>query len=516
MASIANQGSNSNNKLDNLIIKLFKKGTTDEIAGYRRAHEKIAGTTEKQMMMAGVVKNIKSTELDEYDNMKSQYNLNVEYEKIKNKLSGEPSTKRAKIENATDQTQQHSLKVKEEQAKVSFWMTFKKYYSWFTGRKMHRELKDGKLVLTGNEDEHVLPFGFMLLFGGGIARVIDQEETKMNGRNPREIVNYLVLVQKIGMDPAFISYILTNDNATHLLHAMGYDNIEKRFNFCLLLHQINYYGYFLSEGKANTVKTNHLLIKLVKEDNGFRFLPSKTNIDTFIDNLYLWSQTMNYEICEALEKKMKEEDMLSVNTSEVQYYNINKVKLAYLPRGWRSSDKKWDPDVAKQNMTFILEKLCGYLNKDLKNRIFFNIAMSGIYLKEKIQKTLTTTAITADALAKTSSKMAHLNARSPNRNIIHSSPSRVMKKNDDDEEQNKNLAKEYFTEYLKENTKVRTYLNKPNVYQKLDQIFIDRMKEFDEGFFTELGTTGGRKKKKKRTKKKRRSKKKRTRRRKSK
>ena len=87
VTSSSGSSSGSNNNLDDLIIKLFKKGTTDEIAGYRRAHEKIAGTTEKQMIMAGVVKNIDFTEQeqDEYNKMDLQYNLKDEYDTIKNR-----------------------------------------------------------------------------------------------------------------------------------------------------------------------------------------------------------------------------------------------------------------------------------------------------------------------------------------------------------------------------------------------------------------------------------------------
>ena len=41
------------------------------------------------------------------------------------------------------------------------------------------------------------------------------------------------------------------------------------------MFKINYYGYYLSEGKANSVKSDHLFVKLKRyEDNTIKFSPS--------------------------------------------------------------------------------------------------------------------------------------------------------------------------------------------------------------------------------------------------
>jgi hypothetical protein len=480
--------------------RLFKNGTTSEIAGERSTHETHMGSTRQQMVMAGVEPVVYS---HSYDRMPPYLDFRKYIEE----------------ENGT-------------------WGEIKKYYSWITGVKMHREPEDDTdseeggesegdasneeysrkknvlMSLVGNEDEHVLPVGFMLLFGGGLAKkllegvmrepVLDGaarvgrgtplfgaldtvafEEAKAgdlqhavevaignaiddyyviewddaNGKRmgkayddmvDEEIKQFLLqnglvnrflsssnpkaknilqrikgvndVIEKEGTDRLrLLKNIITqrqgvNIHAKNLLDCMYKTDInvdmpeeeDSITEFLLYQIKLNYYGYFLSEGKANRIKSDNIFLKITNRKNGVvRFEPSDHQINTFLFGvdafLGPFMDQQAYEIAQNGTKRFKEEIRKNENRKNAMkkrseqeeeeeefLYSDNSLTEKTCPSGWESGIH-YHKVIAKENIRFILEKLSFYLNKHLENRIFFNIIMSQLNLdiEEKVESTNT-------------------------------------------------------------------------------------------------------------------------------
>jgi hypothetical protein len=463
------------------LVCLFQNGTTSEIAGSRKIHEKHMGTTAQQMVMAGVDPIVYSDD----------------YAKMAPFLDFRKAIKEGSMT----------------------WGQIKKYYSWFTGVKMYREPDEEDEVdsekkvlmsLVGNEDEHVLPVGFMLLFGGGLAKkilegvmrehVIDSttrvdlrnplfgtlddvafEEAKnedlqsvveaanidpiddynlltweiklSNGRtkvmekaygkmNEDEIKQFLLQnglvkrflssdnpkakkmlqgikeitdeIEKEGTDrPRLLQNVIknrqgVNNSAINLLKCM-YEEDESIEEFLLYQLKLNYYGYFLSEGKANRIKSDNLFLKMTigGDDGMVKFEPSDSEIKAFllgVDALLLPFRSDDvYREAKKLQKDFKEkfkdnEDRKNrvekgdrKGGGREYVYCKKKLTTKTLPSGWESA-RHYDRKIAKENIMFILEKLSFYLNRHTENRIFFNIIMSQLNLKieEEVESTVST------------------------------------------------------------------------------------------------------------------------------
>ena len=154
----ANQQNTIINKLNKSIVDIFKVGTIEEVQGKRKLHEKIALSTAKQGLVAGL------------SNKPSERNItSEEYNTIPNVLQ--------------ITTDPESMK------------NFKKNYSWLSSTKMVRietNTEGENMALENNEDEHTLPFGFMLIFGGGLGRLPKDSlwENLKDAANERSRIRY--------------------------------------------------------------------------------------------------------------------------------------------------------------------------------------------------------------------------------------------------------------------------------------------------------------------------------------
>ena len=480
MYNAANENKVTDDEFKSL-SKLFKKGTSTQLEGARKQHESSAGSTQIQMIMAGALKDATPEEynkapfyinLEKYiedDNIDVKPNDNIIGLELKDYMRlFPPETNKEKIldylvrdglyndkNNAeiafndfrNNQDQQDPKKQKIEQsAKTNSSKTiekfkyFKKFYSWFSGVKIHRtKINTSKGESTSmsdeNEDEHVVPFGFMLLFGGGLARIINKdnynEEIKVKrsyrdwNENSTEFIEWLVgydditdssqfdnavrkfnmfniqnekkipedqiadrvkEIERYGMDLGEIIWLYNDTDARLILNCLGYDTEHKIAEFCRNMFKINYYGYYLSEGKANSVKSDHLFVKLEKNNDTIKFSPSITRIRQFNEELFAWANCFNQKKIEKLDSIIEKRPQKGSENQDNIIYKDPGLSSKWLPKGARNISGYCDDInalIGEKNMVYILNILCHYLNKDILNRIIFNILMTRIYRYKK-------------------------------------------------------------------------------------------------------------------------------------
>ena len=459
------------------LSRLFKKGTSTQLEGLRKAHEAVAGSTSMQMIMAGVFKDATP---DEYNNAPNIIDL---FEYFSNDSIGvipkdnvmptmsSPATgtaenmqnigeKRTAVDNVAPPPKRSEISGEASESitirrgdpnkiiaaqQAQKWQYFKKFYSWFSGVKIHREVKDNTTSLSDeNEDEHVIPFGFMLLFGGGLARMINKDnynkqiDVKRSSRDwpveSDEFIDWLLdidediktdtdktrgkrqfnmmnvpkkeddtkrieaetkrvqIIEKYGMDIGEFIWLYNDHDARVILECLGYNTEGQIAEFCRNMFNINYYGYFLSEGKANSVKSDHLFVKLERDtqEGTIKFSEAVTRVQDFNNEIFAWAKCFKIDECEELSKIVKSRRHSNENrTGENIVYKTPGLSSKWLPKGIKMISKFCEDkhkDVGFRNMIYILKKLCHYLNKDITNRIIFNILMTRIYRYKKAQK----------------------------------------------------------------------------------------------------------------------------------
>ena len=216
----------------------------------------------------------------------------------------------------------------------------------------------------------------------------------------KKLLVRLEAIKNNGYDAALLGDIITKREgitgpAIDLLECMGYDKIRQQA-FLGNLFKLNYYGYFLSEGKANSIKTNFLFVKMSRggDDGSITFSPSKKAIYDFVDEIFSWFKIYNTKYAKDLLAKTNnrtrnQSGLVADDEKGGGHENVyNEVNLnhGWLSRGWESSQHFTTDDhkeIAKANMIYIIKNLCKYLNRDIENRIFFNIVMSQLYLQEE-------------------------------------------------------------------------------------------------------------------------------------
>jgi hypothetical protein len=438
---------------------------------------------------------------------------------------------------------------KQEEEHIDFWIRYKKNHSWFTGRKMHRRYEYNKrygLVggnktktiiyevvhkLTGNEDEHVLPFGFMLIFGGGIARQVraDIRAVYAQRMNLGALGDFNEFVKSSRQDISLLSFHFNNPQSIMLMYILGLDTHEKQYNFCLNLYKINYYGYFLSEGKANSVKSDVIFLTLERDDTigEMIFRPCMTKIKDFINLLERWSNTLNYEECLRLYDEQEKMKLLHQKSDESTFYNYNEFTFSFLQKGWRiSKPGDFNRKIAENNMTKILEKLCCYLNDYIEERIAFNIIINHIMLKNKKPNTMSVATTAYGSMSSLAASTVLYDQRSPSQGTKlprHMSLPRRKKAPDFKRPLDKDIEQTFFEAYLSKNNikQLEDFINSKFVETYKDDWnqLVEIFKKYNVGLPLRVAegtsSSGGRKKKTKRKKtrrKRRRKKKKRTRR----
>ena len=296
------------NDLDNSLIRLFQFFSRDLlIVGTRSLMESLTADTKGQARESGITRII---------NPELPLSFGYIEDRI-NKLMGEGKERR--------------------EARGQAFEELKKNYSWLSSIRMEHEKKDRKNLLKPrvNEDEHALPFYFMLIFGGGLSRVpwwsakgshqkeyLDIMEiwkgAKDEGRPlaPEEeqkwkrLTEYVKGIGEAGTDTTLA--IKVPAEATAILNYMEMPE-ENRQLFFKNSHILNYFGMFLSEAFLNQCKSNLIFIKLcldrrtlgktaeerigesrqasfkaTTDENvevsptGFFFQPSDTMIDAFV------------------------------------------------------------------------------------------------------------------------------------------------------------------------------------------------------------------------------------------
>ena len=315
---------------------------------------------------------------------------------------------------------------------------FKKFYSWFSGVKIHRTTVGQTTSMSDeNEDEHVIPFGFMLLFGGGLARIINKdnynEEIKVIRSSTKwtdaseDFIEWLVaydnitesgsgldrakrsfnmfniknttgdtdivsredrvdVIKKYGLDLGEMLWLYNDKDARLILDCLGYKTEMEKAEFCKNMFNINYYGYYLSEGKANSVKSDHLFIKLEKENNSIKFSPSIHRVQEFNNELFAWANCFDKIKCEELDSEIRNRTKKDKEGDDNIIYKEPGLSSKWIPKGVRMLSgycTDTNKDIGKENMLHILEILCHYLNKDILHRIIFNIIMTRTYLHKK-------------------------------------------------------------------------------------------------------------------------------------
>ena len=202
----------------------------------------------------------------------------------------------------------HELKTNGRNEKAAFQKVlkdFKQSYSWLSSVRMDT-YKDGKP--KHNQDEHALPFLFMLLFGGGIASVPfknpyehseiaeywktyvqlvakedrnDEEDKKM--KDALESVEaHMSTITESGGDPLF--YTKVTDIISLVLNILRKKGGQYAANLLVQnLFNLNYYGLYLSETDFNQWKSNLMFIKMVEVDRQIHFTPWITLIERYMD-----------------------------------------------------------------------------------------------------------------------------------------------------------------------------------------------------------------------------------------
>ena len=348
-------------------LKLLFQYGLSTVKGKRKLYESSMGTTKTQMIMAGYRP---PKDLREYNRLDNQWSV----ERFNDKR-GDP------------------------------WDTFKQYYSWFTGVKMHRE---GTVKLSDNEDEHVLPVGFMFLFGGGLSKqlldVFDETvnlpsseliDEYLNTKKGQQLKERLESIKKYGRDKILEDKLTTHrkgqTKAIDLLKCIYHDDTAEIMNgkimeFLKNQLELNYYGYFLSEAKANRIKSDYVFIRLLKDkDDHIKFDVDKTAVNYFVDQIKSFFDNIGPSVVQDVDVKVG-------NTKEDDYkdvvYSANKFTGKWVSTSAGSIDmhEGFNVGESKKIMKAVLEKLVYYLNIDIRNRIFFNIVMAPLYLEKNQEK----------------------------------------------------------------------------------------------------------------------------------
>ena len=484
------------------LSRLFKKGTSTQLEGLRKAHEAVAGSTSTQMIMAGVFKDATPNEynqappfihLETYikeqdipvippnsvyakekketeeerrrkrdtlvmpppaanevtDPPSIEEKIQTGFRVIEQPPSSKPAAKKQRTESVADSPTANMIQAKQPPnpiimeksspnriTEVKKMQYFKKFYSWFSGVKIHRTIEGQTTSMSDeNEDEHVIPFGFMLLFGGGLARIINKdnynEEIQVLRSSTKwsdvsdDFIEWLVgydnipesglerakrdfnmfniknttgttdivsradrldVITKYGLDLGEILWLYNDEDARLILDCLGYKTEMEKAEFCKNMFNINYYGYYLSEGKANSVKSDHLFIKLEKENNSIKFSPSIHRVQEFNNELFAWANCFDKNKCEELDSEISKRTKKDDEGDDNIIYKEPGLSSKWIPKGVRMLSgycNDTNKDISKENMLFILDILCHYLNKDILNRIIFNIIMTRTYLHKK-------------------------------------------------------------------------------------------------------------------------------------
>ena len=403
-------------------LKLLFQYGLSTVKGNRKLYESSMGSTNVQMTMAGYREpNDKAT----YNRMPQQY---------------------------------------DPQDEGNDWDTFKQYYSWFTGVKMHR---NDEMKLTDNEHEHVLPVGFMFLFGGGLSKqLLDTFTEKVNfpGPNPADFngnansVNKKMdialkywkmepMTQSVGityekykqskltipytsrkLNKVAVEYWKTHGKGTYTasmndfwktadgkelderLKSIKETTIDQKLSDklitdragqnkaidllkCIYNHDkakimeflknqlnLNYYGYFLSEAKANRIKSDYVFVILVKDKNNITFKVDNDAVNAFVDQIKLFFDSINEKLVKGINVTRSEDSASNVYSKN--QFTGNWVSTS---AGSIEMHKGFDVGKSKKIMKAVLEKLVYYLNIDIRNRIFFNIVMAPLYLEKTVE-----------------------------------------------------------------------------------------------------------------------------------
>ena len=382
--------------------------------GNRESFERLLGTTKSQMVLSGIghnerlkIKAIEAIELEEFKkgylvatqkyggaaaiNMES-IDLEIYVREEEEELaalgnSPEPIGNQA----ITRRAERRKVTIENLQRKAHL---FKSYISWLTSVKMPRIdiIKDdtemSKLII--NEDEHVLPFGFMLTFGGRLGGAPKINVLKKNYLSP-DIVN--AMVTNMGRDMSLISPELSDKTCVDLARAMGFNEIGMIY-FFENMFDLKFEGMYFSEKLANQIKSNVMFLKLnfvpLDEDNEagggtYIFQPSEHRIDEFCDMMDIYKESIDSGKISRLQKKMMRSQQ-DEHRSSSAFYNKEKYVNKFFIDGWQNIGLHYDKISAKKTMMYILNKLCEDLNKYLPHRLFFNLVMNKVLINRAKKK----------------------------------------------------------------------------------------------------------------------------------
>lgn len=362
-----------NEELKSRFIYLFQYGSKD-VEGVR----KLSGlfpSTSSQMVMSGINNHDRNINIEEWNSNWGEGGSLVRQESIK------LTTFLGNID---------------EEEGIRRMALFKRYYSWLSSVVMPRELVvirgQQQMKLESNEDEHVLAYGFMLTFGGGLGKLPTKKTASSSeltlSVKPDSLLHFIT---KYGIDPQFYSNILSDDTCCALLRAIGY-NDPGILKFVRNTFLLNYHGMFFSEQVANQVKSNLIFIRLQIKDGKPKFSPSFHRIEEFCKMMEIYKQSINTEKISELNAKMelaKQPESPGEQVLKDTYYNTAQYTNKFFLGGWQNVPQYYNIENAQATMNYILNQLCHYLNQHAIHRLFFNIVMNKIYLtryKKKIGK----------------------------------------------------------------------------------------------------------------------------------
>ena len=393
-----------------LLKEIFVLGSPD-MRGNRESFERLLGTTKSQMVLSGIGHNerlkIKATEASEIEEFKNGYSVAAK------KFSGAGATSMESIDLEIYVRQEEeelaalgsdepignqaitrrAIKRREVidrlQKKL---LLFKSYISWLTSVKMPRIdiIKDGtemsKLII--NEDEHVLPFGFMLTFGGRLGGA-----PKLGAKQhlSHAVVNDMII--NMGRDFSQISPELSDKTCVDLARAMGFNELGMIY-FFENMFDLKFEGMYFSEKLANQIKSNAVFLKLnfvpLDENNEaaggtYIFQPSEHRVDEFCEMINIYKESIDSDKISRLQRKMLDSQQ-EEHSSSSRFYNKEKYVNKFFIDGWQNIGGHYDKDAAKNTMMYILNKLCDNLNKYLPHRLFFNLVMNKVLINRAKKK----------------------------------------------------------------------------------------------------------------------------------
>jgi hypothetical protein len=393
-----------------LLKEIFVLGSPD-MRGNRESFEKLLGTTKSQMVLSGIGHNerlkIKATEASELEEFKKGYlvaakkfsgagaismesiDLEIYVRQEEEELAvlgrDEPIGNQAITRRATERREV----IDRLQKKL---LLFKKYISWLTSVKMPRIdiIKDGaemrKLII--NEDEHVLPFGFMLTFGGRLGGAPKPDATRH--------LSYTALndmIINMGRDFSQISLELSDKTCVDLARAMGFNELGMIY-FFENMFDLKFEGMYFSEKLSNQIKSNAVFLKLnfvpLDKNNHaaggtYIFQPSEHRIDEFCEMINIYKESIDSNKISGLQKKMMR-SLQDEHSSSSTFYNKEKYVNKFFIDGWQNIGHYYNKDAAKNTMMYILNKLCENLNKYLPHRLFFNLVMNKVLINRAKKK----------------------------------------------------------------------------------------------------------------------------------